>query len=91
MSLIRPILTEKSSANIGLNKYTFEVNQESNKIEIRREVEDKFSVNVIAINIVNRVGKKKRRGKISGKSKDKKLAIVTIKKGQSIEDIKGLV
>lgn len=80
--ILRPIITEK---NTGLNeqgKYTFEVAMETNKIEVKKAIEEVFGVQVKSVNIVNVRGKfKKRRtrqGITQGYTKDRKKAIVTL-------------
>ena len=53
--LVRPIITEKNTALNEVGKYTFEVLQTANKIEIKRAVEEVFSVQVTAVNINKRM------------------------------------
>jgi len=83
--IIRPIITEKSMENTAYNKYTFEVDKESNKIEIRKAVEQIFKVKVLNVHTVSVNGKMKRFGRHSGKTKDWKKAVVTLKPGDKIE------
>ena len=77
--------TEKSSILAEKNIYVFKVNQNVNKIELKSEIEKRFSVNIININILNTKPKKKRRGKITGKTKPFKKAYVRVKDGDKIE------
>ncbi len=88
--LRKPILTEKSSKSITNNIYTFEVDPSVNKIQVKNEIQTKYSVSVERVNILNRIGKKTRRGLIKGQRADRKLAYVKLKDGQSIDLIKGL-
>jgi large subunit ribosomal protein L23 len=83
--LIRPIITEASTDAQRLNKYTFEVAPDANKIEIRRAVEEIFKVHVVKVNTLWRRGKPKRRGRIVGRTPDRKKAIVTLRPGETIE------
>ncbi len=87
--LVRPIITEKSITNAQDNKYTFEVDPRANKIEIRNAVESVFKVNVTKVTTVNMKGKKRlrftRRGRMEGRTKDWKKAVVTLKEGDKIE------
>lgn len=83
--LIKPILSEKSYSLLADNKYTFIVNPDANKIEIKHAVQTLFNVTVLNVNTMNVKGKTKRQGKYVGKTSDKKKAIVTLKDGDKIE------
>jgi large subunit ribosomal protein L23 len=88
--LIRPILTEKMLQMQEMaHKYSFVVNIDSNKIEIKNAVEKKFDVSVIKVATVKVKGKAKqsntRRGLTRGKRPDWKKAIVTLREGDSID------
>ena len=80
--ILRPWVTEKATALIEKNQYVFEVAVESNKIEIRKAVEEIFGVQVKAVNTLNVKGKLKRRrtrqGITEGFTKTRKKAIVTL-------------
>lgn len=88
--LIKPLVTEKSSEMMGKQKFTFLVDSEANKIGIRQEVESQFGVKVKDVKTISLKGKKRRRGRIVGKTDDKKKAIVTLADGQDVESMKGL-
>ena len=78
--LKKPIVSEKSMADMGQKKYTFVVNKDANKIQIKEAVEKLFEgVKVKAVNTSNKDGKTRRRGLVTGKSSDTKKAIVTLK------------
>ncbi|MFA4916685.1 MAG: 50S ribosomal protein L23 [Syntrophales bacterium] len=85
------IITEKStiSKEEG-NKYIFEVDRCANKIEICEAVEKLFNVKVLDVRVMNVLGKKKRVGKILGKKRDWKKAVVTLAPGSSIEIFAGV-
>lgn len=83
--LIRPVLSEKSYSLLADNKYTFVVNADANKIEIKNAVEKLFNVTVLNVNTINVKGKAKRMGKHVGRTSDKKKAIVTLQDGDKIE------
>ncbi len=87
--VIKPVVSEKSYtlANAS-NKYTFLVENTVNKIEIKKEVESKYKVTVEGVNIVIRPGKMKRDWKSNKKSRksDVRKAIVTLKKGDKIDE-----
>ena len=87
--IIRPIITEKSSALVELNKYTFEVHKSANKIQIRNAVEQIFKVKVLSVNTMNVAPKPKRMGAFVGKTRSWKKAIVALQEGQRIEFFEG--
>ena len=61
--IIRPVITEKSMADMGEKKYTFLVHPEANKTQIKEAVEKMFEgTKVKSVNTINSDGKKKRRG-----------------------------
>ena len=89
-TIISPNVTEKSTALSDFNKVVFKVDKGANKKSIIRSIEKIFKVNVIKINTINIKGKNKLvRNKKSFKPGYKK-AIVTLKKGQSIDLATGL-
>ena len=83
--LKRPIITEKSMKLVEMGKYTFEISQDANKIEVKNAVSQIFKVDVRKVNLINGKAKKKKVGKHSGLTAKVKKAIVTIKPGQSID------
>ena len=74
----RPILSEKSYADIANKKYTFEVAKSANKTQIKQAIEEIFKVNVESVNISNVYGKIKRQGKHEGLTGSYKKAIVQL-------------
>ena len=89
-SIISPNITEKSTSMSEFNKVVFKVAKKANKNFIKKSIEKIFKVNVIKINTINIKGKTKLvRNKKSYKSGYKK-AIVTLKKGQSIDLATGI-
>jgi large subunit ribosomal protein L23 len=79
--IIAPVVSEKSYSLIDQGKYTFIVDPRSNKTEIKLAIEKIFDVKVDSINTLNRVGKTRRTRFGTGKRKDTKRAIVTLKSG----------
>lgn len=77
--ILRPILTEKSYAEIATKKYVFQVAKKANKTEIKLAVEELFGVKVEYVNTVNCRGKLKRMGRNEGRTPDFKKAIVQLK------------
>lgn len=88
--LIRPLITEKTTAMMQDNKYTFIVQLKANKVEIRQAVEQIFKVKVLDVNTIRVLGKMKRMGKTQGRRPDYKKAIVKLAPGQRIEFFEGL-
>ena len=89
-SIIQPIITEKATILTEQNKTVFKVNKFASKSIIKKNIEKLFKVNVIKVNIINSKTKFKiKQGKKTYKSGYKK-AIVTLKKGQSIDLTTGI-
>ena len=88
--ILSPIVTEKSTSLSEQNKIVFKVPNNSNKNIIRKNIEKIFKVNVIKVNILVKKGKTKnsrgRKVKVPGFKK----AIITLKKGQSIDLTTGI-
>ena len=76
--IIRPVLSEKSYADIANKKYTFEVAKNANKTQIKQAVESLFKVKVKSVNTMNVYGKIKRQGRYSGLTGSYKKAIVQL-------------
>lgn len=74
----RPILSEKSYADIANKKYTFEVAKEATKTNVKKAVEEIFKVKVESVNISNVYGKIKRQGRHEGLTGSYKKAIVQL-------------
>ena len=79
--LRRPIVSEKSYSLLDQGKYTFEVAPEANKTQIKIAVEQIFGVKVESVNTVNTKGKTRRTRFGTGKRKDIKKAIVSLREG----------
>ena len=88
--ILSPVVTEKSTNLSELNKITFKVPDGANKKNLKKNIEKIFKVNVTKINIIN----KQNRTKITRGKKVKmigfKKAIITLKKGQSIDLTTGI-
>ena len=76
--LKRPIITEQSMEGVAEKKYTFEVDKNANKIQIKKAVEEIFKVTVEKVTTINYMGKPKRMGVHAGKRADWKKAIVKL-------------
>ena len=81
-----PVITEKT-ANLSQNGnvITFDVDTKANKTQIKQAVEKIFDVKVEKVNTINVKPRKKRVGRYTGLTNRRKKAIVTLKKGSSIE------
>lgn len=82
----KPLVSEKSTnMRVDENKYVFRVDQEANKLEIKKAVEDLFKVKVEDVTTMMMHGKPKRLGRFEGRRADWKKAVVKLKKGEAIE------
>jgi len=89
-TIISPNITEKATLLSQYNKLVFKVDKGANKKSIKKSIEKTFKVNVVKINTINIKGKTKLvRNKKAYKSGYKK-AIITLKKGQSIDLATGI-
>lgn len=87
----RPINTEKTTIQKEIaNQVTFEVDKKANRIEIGKAVESVFNVKVATVRTMQIKGKVKRRGRVLGKRKNWKKAIVTLMPGERIEFFDGV-
>ena len=87
----KPVITEKSMAELGSKKYTFVVDVHANKCQIKRAVEEVFSVKVDEVRTANIMGKMKRVGVHIGKRPDYKKAIVKLSAdSKAIEFFEGM-
>tara|TARA_Y100000816_G_C26051834_1_gene551576 strand:+ start:316 stop:609 length:294 start_codon:yes stop_codon:yes gene_type:complete len=88
--ILSPVVTEKSTNLSEQNKIVFKVPMRANKTNLKKNIEKIFKVNVIKVNIVNKQNRIKltrgRKVKVSGFKK----AIITLKKGQSIDLTAGI-
>ncbi len=83
--IIRPLITEKNTVLMELNKYSFEVDRLATKPQIKHAVETIFDVSVVKVHTMNVRGKRRRRGRDFGYTSDWKKAIVTLAEGDHIE------
>jgi large subunit ribosomal protein L23 len=89
--IIRPVVTEKTNIQKeAANQVTFEVDRKANRIEVRRAIERIFNVRVANVRTMQVRGKFKLRGRVLGKRRDWKKAIVTLRPGERIEFFEGV-
>ncbi len=88
--LLRPRMTEKAHSGLSIGKYVFQVAPSATKQSVKESVEGVYGVSVTDVNMV-RIPKKRRVfGRVVGWKSPIKKAIVTLKKGESIELFKGV-
>ena len=87
----RPLITEKTNIQKDVsNQVTFEVDRRANRVEIKKAIEKIFKVNVVSVRTMQVKGKRKQRGRIIGKRRDWKKAVVTLRPGERIEFFEGV-
>ena len=89
-SIVSPIITEKATSQSEQNKITFRIHKNASKKSIKKSIEKIFKVNVIKINIINKRSRTKLRQGRKVKVTGFKKAIITLKKGQSIDLTTGI-
>lgn len=88
--IIRPVVSEKSYVLATVDKYTFRVHPDANKIQIRQAIEELFEVDVVDVRTMSVKSKPKRRGFTAGRTRSWRKAIVQVKPGQTIPIFQGL-
>ena len=88
--LKKPLVTEKVSIMASENKYVFEVARDANKVEIKKAIKAIYGIEPEKVNIINNLGKKVQRGRVQGKRKDTKKAMVKLPKGKTIDVYEGV-
>ncbi|HTT02481.1 MAG TPA: 50S ribosomal protein L23 [Steroidobacteraceae bacterium] len=84
--LLAPHVTEKTSlATQNNNQYAFRVRREATKTDIKKAVELMFEVQVQGVQVINEPGKKRRFGRLQGRTQDWKKAYVRLAQGQTID------
>jgi large subunit ribosomal protein L23 len=88
--LVKPMVTEKATNLSSENQYVFMVDIDANKIDVARAIFEVYGVKPVSINMIKSKGKTVRRGRITGRRKDFKKAIVKLKKGETISVYEGV-
>ena len=88
--ILSPVVTEKSTNLSELNKITFKVPDGANKKNLKKNIEKIFKVNVVKVNIINKKSIIKFTRGRNSRVKGFKKAIITLKKGQSIDLTTGI-
>ena len=89
-TIISPTITEKATSLSEFNKVVFKVHEGASKNSIKKNIEKIFKVNVVKINTINLKGKSKMVKNRKAYKSGYKKAIVTLKKGQSIDLATGI-
>ncbi len=95
--ILRPVLSEKAFRHVYTSggkrkhKYAFYVHPKVNRTEAKKAIELAFNVSVVKVNVANVKGKVKSLGRYSGSTPKRKKAIVTLKAGQRIAQLDGLI
>jgi large subunit ribosomal protein L23 len=87
--IIRPIVSEKSYALLGANKYTFRVHEDAHKTQIRQAIEQIWGVRVLGVRTMSVKSKPKRRGTTFGRTREWKKAVVELHPEDTIELFEG--
>ncbi len=87
--IIRPIISEKSYAQIDFNRYTFAVHPDAHKTMIAQAVQQLFNVTVVDVSTARVPAKPKRRGLSRGRTPAWKKAVVQLAPGDKIEFFEG--
>jgi len=87
--VLAPVVSEKSYAHTADSVYTFKVHPDAHRTQVRQAIEELFDVAVVRVNIVTVKSKPKRRGLSRGVRPGWKKAIVTLKRGQTIQFFEG--
>ncbi len=83
--IIKPVISEKSLADVSEGRYTFVVHVKANKTQIKKAIEEIFKVEVEKVNTVRVRGKLRRMGRTQGYTASWKKAVVVLKPGQRIK------
>lgn len=88
--ILAPVLSEKALSGIEDSRYVFYVRPGTNRVQVKKAVQEVFNVNVVKVNLLKVRGKDRTQGRFTGKTANRLKAIVTLKPGQRIEQLDGL-
>ncbi len=83
--LLRPVVTEKSTMGQAKSQYSFVIAAQATKVDVRHAVYHVYGVTPVSVNIVSLPGKWVRYGRSTGRTVDRKKAIVTLPAGKTID------
>jgi len=87
-SLLHPYVSEKATRLESMNQYMFKVTRTANKPEVKKAIQNRFKVNVVAVNMINMPSKKRTVGRHVGVKAGFRKAIVTLAEGETINSAK---
>jgi large subunit ribosomal protein L23 len=83
--ILKPVISEKTTELMGINKYVFRVSMKANKLMVAHAIKQLFGVDPEKVNVMTVRGKDRRLRFRTGKRSAWKKAIITLKPGQKIE------
>ncbi len=83
--ILKPVISEKTTELMGINKYVFRVSMKANKLMVAHAVKELFGVDPEKVNVMTVRGKNRRLRYRIGKRSAWKKAVITLKPGQKIE------
>jgi large subunit ribosomal protein L23 len=83
--ILKPVISEKTTELMGINKYVFRVSMKANKLMVAHAIKQLFGVDPEKVNVLTVRGKDRRLRYRTGKRSAWKKAIITLKPGQKIE------
>jgi len=87
-SLLHPYVSEKATRLEGMNQYMFKVTRTANKPEVKKAIQNRYKVTVVAVNMINMPSKKRTVGRHVGIKAGFRKAIVTLAEGETINSAK---
>ncbi|RMD51779.1 50S ribosomal protein L23 [Candidatus Parcubacteria bacterium] len=88
--LLAPVITEKTAQMSDDHRIVFFVDRKANRVQIKNEIKAVYGILPERVNIINYRGKRVSFGRVEGKRKDVKKAIITLPKGKSIDIFEGV-
>ena len=88
--IVKPLITEKAAFLGQFGQYVFEVTVKANKIEIAKAIEKAYGVRPLRVNIIDVKRKNVRYGKVTGKTKRRRKAVVFMPEGVNLEIYEGV-
>ncbi|MFH0780122.1 MAG: 50S ribosomal protein L23 [Parcubacteria group bacterium] len=88
--LLHPLITEKATDLAAQNKYVFIVPKSAEKIHVKEKIQNVYGVKPLKINFIAKTGKNTHQGRVEGKRKDFKKAIVTMSAHDKLEIYEGV-
>jgi len=85
---LHPYVSEKATRLESMNQYMFKVTRFANKPEVKKAIQNRYKVTVVAVNMINMPSKKRTVGRHVGTKSGFRKAIVTLKEGDTINSAK---